>query len=120
MQHSHSHQGPHHEHSHDHFDHSSYDNDKNKSVRINVPFTFGPATTHSQSSKNKSRGWLVTMRRYISAIVSDRKTRNVFFYLLLNLSFMMVEIIYGYITNSLGLIGLLYIDTQLIKAMVYI
>jgi len=45
------------------------------------------------------------IRNYISKIISNRATRNVFFFLLLNLSFTFVEIMYGIWTNSLGLIG---------------
>jgi len=41
--------------------------------------------------------------RYIRTIIADPRTRNVFFFLLLNLSFAMVEAVYGLWTNSLGL-----------------
>ncbi len=39
------------------------------------------------------------------AILSDPGTRNLFFFLLLNLSFAFVELFYGMWTNSLGLIS---------------
>ena len=45
------------------------------------------------------------VQSYIRTILTNRATRNVFFYLLLNLSFTGVEILYGMWTNSLGLIG---------------
>lgn len=35
------------------------------------------------------------LRRAVKSIVADRRTRNVFFFLLLNLSFMVVEVAYG-------------------------
>ena len=38
-------------------------------------------------------------------ILSDPQSRNLFGFLLLNLSFAFVELIYGVITNSLGLIS---------------
>ncbi|KAJ1803099.1 hypothetical protein LPJ75_005975, partial [Coemansia sp. RSA 2598] len=37
--------------------------------------------------------------------MSDGESRSIFMFLLLNLSYMVVQIIYGYITNSLGLIS---------------
>ena len=48
---------------------------------------------------------LSTVKNFIRTIVSNRATRNVFFFLLLNLTFTGVEITYGIWTNSLGLIG---------------
>lgn len=39
------------------------------------------------------------------AILSEESTRNLFFFLLLNLSFAFVELFYGMWTNSLGLIS---------------
>ena len=41
--------------------------------------------------------------RYIRSILADPRTRNVFFFLLLNVSFTIVEALYGMWTNSLGL-----------------
>ena len=38
-------------------------------------------------------------------ILSEETTRNLFFFLLLNLSFAFVELFYGMWTNSLGLIS---------------
>lgn len=52
-----------------------------------------------------SVSWLLTVRSFVRQIIKNRGTRNVFFFLLLNLSFTFVEIIYGFWTNSLGLIG---------------
>ncbi|KAJ1860390.1 putative zinc transporter msc2, partial [Coemansia sp. RSA 486] len=37
--------------------------------------------------------------------MSDGESRSIFMFLLLNLSYMVVQVIYGYITNSLGLIS---------------
>lgn len=42
---------------------------------------------------------------YLRLIISDEKTRNLFFFLLLNTSFAFVELFYGIWTNSLGLIS---------------
>lgn len=53
---------------------------------------------HSKAIKNKLFG-------YIRLILTDEKSRNLFFFLLLNLSFAFVELVYGFWTNSLGLIS---------------
>lgn len=42
---------------------------------------------------------------WMRIIISDEKSRNLFFFLLLNTSFAFVELFYGIITNSLGLIS---------------
>ena len=46
-----------------------------------------------------------TMYMYRRAILQDPATRNLFFFLCLNLSFAFVELLYGMWTNSLGLIS---------------
>lgn len=46
-----------------------------------------------------------TIWSYIRLIFSDEKTRNLFFFLLINFSFAFVELLYGMWTNSLGLIS---------------
>lgn len=48
--------------------------------------------------EDKVKGW-------IKLIFSDRNSRNLFLFLLLNLSFAFVELFYGIWTNSLGLIS---------------
>lgn len=62
-----------------------------------------PLTTRDPRSfgfriKEKLSSW----RRLI---FSDKNSRNLFMFLLLNLSFAFVELIYGVLTNSLGLIS---------------
>lgn len=42
---------------------------------------------------------------WMRLIISDRDSRNLFFFLILNLSFAFVELFYGVWTNSLGLIS---------------
>lgn len=61
--------------------------------------------THKDSSrsigykvKEKLQGWM-------RLIFSDRNSRNLFLFLILNLSFAFVELFYGVWTNSLGLIS---------------
>ena len=40
---------------------------------------------------------------YLSSILNNKETRNVFFFLVLNISFCFVEFLYGFWSNSLGL-----------------
>ncbi|KAJ1735396.1 putative zinc transporter msc2, partial [Coemansia biformis] len=44
-------------------------------------------------------------RQFVRVILDDGESRSIFMFLLLNLSYMFVQIAYGYITNSLGLIS---------------
>ncbi|KAJ2080304.1 putative zinc transporter msc2 [Coemansia sp. RSA 988] len=44
-------------------------------------------------------------RLFLQIILSDSESRSIFMFLLLNLSYMVVQVVYGYITNSLGLIS---------------
>uniref|UniRef100_A0A3B3R8N9 Zinc transporter n=1 Tax=Paramormyrops kingsleyae TaxID=1676925 RepID=A0A3B3R8N9_9TELE len=48
---------------------------------------------------------LVKISGWFRSILSDRTSRNLFFFLCLNLSFAFVELIYGIWSNSLGLIS---------------
>eukprot|EP00042_Codosiga_hollandica_P049648 m.580900 g.580900 ORF g.580900 m.580900 type:complete len:362 (+) comp57932_c0_seq2:77-1162(+) len=66
--------------------------------------------THRQGANydhdhKPSRGCFGRIRSWARAIVSDRDTRNLFCFLLVNLSFAIVELVYGIWTNSLGLIS---------------
>lgn len=42
---------------------------------------------------------------YINEVLKDKESRDIFYFLLLNLSFMVVQMLYGIWTNSLGLIS---------------
>ena len=53
----------------------------------------------------KSQSVFLVAQRYIQTIASQPETSKVFWFLLLNMSFTVVEFVYGYITNSLGLTG---------------
>ncbi|KAJ1721950.1 putative zinc transporter msc2 [Coemansia erecta] len=48
---------------------------------------------------------LARAQQFIHAILDDGESRSIFMFLLLNLSYMVVQVVYGYITNSLGLIS---------------
>jgi solute carrier family 30 (zinc transporter), member 5/7 len=44
-------------------------------------------------------------RAYLKTILSNPESRKIFYFLVLNLSYMGVQVVYGIITNSLGLIS---------------
>ncbi|CAG8567451.1 12239_t:CDS:10 [Funneliformis mosseae] len=50
-------------------------------------------------------GILENIRSYIKIILDNRDSRQIFYFLLLNLSYMFVQMVYGIWTNSLGLIS---------------
>lgn len=54
---------------------------------------------------------------YMTSILRNRETRNVFFFLLLNVSFCFVEFLWGYWSNSLGLTSVLLPPISLINPM---
>ncbi|OJA09769.1 hypothetical protein AZE42_01489 [Rhizopogon vesiculosus] len=45
------------------------------------------------------------IRFYLNSILSDSESRKIFYFLMLNLAFMLVQMLYGVWTNSLGLIS---------------
>jgi zinc transporter 5/7 len=45
------------------------------------------------------------IRFYLNSILSDPESRKIFYFLVLNLAFMLVQMLYGIWTNSLGLIS---------------
>lgn len=55
---------------------------------------------------SRSQGKLLgKLSNWVRLIINDKDSRNLFFFLLLNLSFAFVELFYGIWTNSLGLIS---------------
>ncbi|KAI9228997.1 MAG: CDF-like metal transporter [Piptocephalis tieghemiana] len=52
-----------------------------------------------------SSGTLVDrMIAWLTSVLGSKDSRNIFYFMCLNLSFMLVQVVYGYWTNSLGLI----------------
>ena len=45
------------------------------------------------------------IRSYMKAIMENAESRKIFYFLMLNLSYMLVQMVYGIWTNSLGLIS---------------
>lgn len=60
-----------------------------------LPLTHKDNRSFSPSIKDKILGWF-------RLIFADKASRNIFLFLLLNLSFAFVELFYGIWTNSLG------------------
>ena len=46
-----------------------------------------------------------TVRTYLKAILSNPESRKIFYFLMLNMCYMLVQMLYGIWTNSLGLIS---------------
>lgn len=67
-------------------------------IKLNImllPLTHKDNRSFSYKVRNKLHDWK-------RLIFSDKNSRNLFLFLLLNLSFAFVELTYGIITNSLG------------------
>ena len=45
------------------------------------------------------------MRAYLKDILSNPESRKIFYFLMLNMCYMLVQMLYGVWTNSLGLIS---------------
>ena len=45
------------------------------------------------------------MRAYLKDILSNPESRKIFYFLMLNMCYMLVQMVYGIWTNSLGLIS---------------
>lgn len=60
---------------------------------------------YSNGNNYQSKFTKNTLCNYVRLIFKDEKSRNLFFFLLLNFSFAFVELFYGIWTNSLGLIS---------------
>lgn len=61
--------------------------------------------TNKDSSRSVGWGIKDKLQGWMKLIFSDRNSRNLFLFLILNLSFAFVELCYGIWTNSLGLIS---------------
>ncbi|KAF9206601.1 putative zinc transporter msc2 [Haplosporangium sp. Z 27] len=60
---------------------------------------------HGDRSLGFSSGGVGDIGIYVKAILADPDSKQIFYFLLLNLSFMFVQMLYGVWTNSLGLIS---------------
>ena len=71
-------------------------------VKIPLPLRSLPIKSSDISSR-KSK--LDIFKGFYEDITSNPRTRKIFLFLLLNTFFMSTEVIFGYLSNSLGLIG---------------
>jgi len=71
-----------------------------KSSKSNLPVYSGTGGAHTYSVFS-----FVFLKIAMKQILEGKESRRIFLYLCLNLMFMFVEMIYGYLTNSLGLIS---------------
>lgn len=62
---------------------------------------YGKSTTQAYSTSSPLR----TIKTSLEIILSSKDSRQIFYFLLLNLSYMFVQLAYGVWTNSLGLIS---------------
>ncbi|KAJ2466757.1 hypothetical protein EV174_006489, partial [Coemansia sp. RSA 2320] len=60
---------------------------------------------HHTSAPHSVQAAASRISQFTRAIMSDSESRSIFMFLLLNLSYMFVQIVYGYLSNSLGLIS---------------
>jgi solute carrier family 30 (zinc transporter), member 5/7 len=71
-----------------------------------LPFSYNDEGKKSNNYQQPIKSRLKTgIFSWLRIIISDEKSRNLFFFLLLNTSFAFVELFYGIVTNSLGLIS---------------
>ncbi|KAG0096270.1 putative zinc transporter msc2 [Podila epicladia] len=61
--------------------------------------------SYSSLAGQYTTGGLADLGVYVKAILADQDSKQIFYFLLLNLSFMFVQMLYGVWTNSLGLIS---------------
>jgi hypothetical protein len=103
QQHAHAQAHPHGDHDHGHSHSHAH---SHSHTRITLPNILpSKEADHFDKSSFSAAKLYPTIQRFLRTILSDKRTRNIFFYLLLNLSFMVVEVLYGIWCNSLGLIG---------------
>lgn len=62
---------------------------------------YGAFTSNADVSSTNGHG--MTWKQVINQILENQDSRQIFYFLCLNLVFMFVEFLYGYWTNSLGL-----------------
>ncbi|KAH7165566.1 cation efflux family-domain-containing protein [Dactylonectria macrodidyma] len=94
---------------HDHDHHNHHDHDHSHSHGHD----HGHSHSHSDSHENSANRSLVTRMllpytaRFpiIHAIMIEKDSRRIFYFMALNFSFMTVQAFYGYVTDSLGLLS---------------
>ncbi|KAF8934947.1 putative zinc transporter msc2 [Dissophora ornata] len=83
---------------------SRFDSEEGGRLHNDLP-THGDRPAYSSAGGQFSSGGLSDIGIYVKAILADPDSKQIFYFLLLNLSFMFVQMLYGVWTNSLGLIS---------------
>lgn len=81
---------------------SRFDSEEGGRLHPNLP-THGDSISYSGAGYTS--GGIADLGLYIKAILADNESKQIFYFLCLNLSFMFVQMLYGVWTNSLGLIS---------------
>ncbi|KAF9922089.1 putative zinc transporter msc2 [Linnemannia zychae] len=83
---------------------SRFDSEEGGRHHSNLP-TYGDSLAYPGSSGGYTTGGIADLGVYVKAILADPESKQIFYFLCLNLSFMFVQMLYGVWTNSLGLIS---------------
>ncbi|KAG0279295.1 putative zinc transporter msc2 [Linnemannia exigua] len=83
---------------------SRFDSEEGGRLHSNLP-THGDSISYSGGGAGYTSGGIADLGVYIKAILADQDSKQIFYFLCLNLSFMFVQMLYGVWTNSLGLIS---------------
>ncbi|PKS07366.1 hypothetical protein jhhlp_005968 [Lomentospora prolificans] len=111
--HAHPHQHSHHDHDHDHahhsHDHHSHSHSHSHSHAHAHSYDHSHGHNHGASSEKSflTRALLKYCASWplLHAILAEKDSRRIFYYMCLNVSFMVVQAFYGYVTESLGLLS---------------
>ncbi|XJO70992.1 hypothetical protein BDV3_000586 [Batrachochytrium dendrobatidis] len=90
--------------------------------KTSVSSPYSKSNGYDTNYGKRHNGWYETALRYVRSILQNKDTRKVFFFLLLNLTFTLIEFLYGFITNSLGLtadaVHMLFDSTAIICSLI--
>ncbi|CAE6418021.1 unnamed protein product [Rhizoctonia solani] len=67
--------------------------------------SYGAWHAHARSLTAKTQPTLRLLRSYVKTILANPESRKIFYFLVLNMCYMLVQMLYGIWTNSLGLIS---------------
>jgi zinc transporter 5/7 len=68
-------------------------------------FAFRPDKSNLERRRTRATDPTLLLQSYLRTILASPESRKIFYFLLLNLAFMLVQMLYGVWTNSLGLIS---------------
>ncbi|KAF9189023.1 putative zinc transporter msc2 [Haplosporangium sp. Z 11] len=87
------------------FSESNLDSEEGGRHHTSLPTHGDHPSSFASYSGQYTSGGIADLGVYIKAILADPDSKQIFYFLLLNLSFMFVQMLYGVWTNSLGLIS---------------